>query len=110
MTRVKFLVDENGLYGFDISGHCSKDGDDETGKIVCAAVSSAAYMAANTIDEIIKDSCSAAIDDALMHFTVKQPSPAAQAVLKGLQLHLKGLAGQYGNNIKLYGGAEYVKD
>ena len=42
MTKVKFFADEKGLYGFEIRGHSSKSCDDEIGKIVCAAVSSAA--------------------------------------------------------------------
>ena len=67
MTSVKFLADGKGLYGFEISGHSSKNSDDEIGKIVCAAVSSAAYMAANTVIEIIGDRYSADVDDAAHH-------------------------------------------
>ena len=52
MTEVKFLADKKCLYGFIISGHSSVNCDDEEGKIVCSAVSSAAYMTANTITEI----------------------------------------------------------
>ena len=70
MTKVKFLADSKGLCGFEISGHSSKNSDDETGKIVCAAVSSAAYMAANTVIEIIGDSYTAEVDDAIMNFRV----------------------------------------
>ena len=110
MTSVKFLADENGIFGFEISGHCSKDGDDEAGKIVCAAVSSAAYMAANTIGEIIGDSMKADISDAFMKISVKNPSGKAKAVLEGFELHIEQLSGQYGNNIKIIGGANHVKD
>ena len=110
MTRVKFLADKKGFYGFDISGHCSADGDDETGKTVCAAVSSAAYMAANTIIEVVGCNYSADIDEAHMRFTVKNPDSIALAVLKGFKLHIEQLAGQYDSNIKIYGGAEDVKD
>ena len=70
MTRVKFLADEIGLYGFEIGGHWSMDGDDEVGKIVCAAVSSAADMAANTVTDVIGDKAEAFIDDAEMRFFV----------------------------------------
>ena len=59
MTKVKFFADEKGLCGFEIKGHSSKNCDDELGKIVCAAVSSAAYMAANTVTEIIGDKAAA---------------------------------------------------
>ena len=57
MTSVKFLSKNESLYGFEIKGHSSVDCDDQDGKLVCAAVSSAAYMTANTITEIIGDGC-----------------------------------------------------
>ena len=63
MTKVKFFADEKGLCGFEIKGHSSKNCDDELGKIVCAAVSSAAYMAANTVTEIIGDKAAADVSD-----------------------------------------------
>ncbi len=106
MTSVKFLADSKGLYGFEISGHCSVNSDDEVGKTVCAAVSSAAYMAANTITEIIGDKANAFVDDAVMKITVNNPSDATLKVLEGLKLHLTELANQYSNNIKIYGGAK----
>ena len=110
MTNVKFLADNKGLYGFSVSGHSSTDCDDEVGKIVCAAVSSAAYMAANTIIEIIGDQYEADVSDAKMLFKVKNPSDKTLAVLEGLKLHLSELSNQYGNNIRLHGGAKDVKD
>ena len=110
MTSVKFLVDGKGLYGFEVSGHSSIDCDDETGKIVCSAVSSACYMAANTITEIIGDKAKITVDDALMHLSLVTRSEQSVTVLKGLKLHLEELSGQYSNNIKIYGGAKNVKD
>ena len=110
MTNVKFLADDEGLYGFSVSGHSSKDCDDEVGKIVCAAVSSAAYMAANTIIEVIGDQYEADVSDAKMLFKVKNPSDKTLVVLEGLKLHLSELSNQYGNNIRLHGGAKDVKD
>ena len=110
MTNVKFFADKVGLYGFSISGHSSFNCDDETGKIVCAAVSSAAYMAANTVTEIIGDKAAAEVSDAFIDFKVENPSDATRQVLSGLKLHLSELSGQYGNRIVLHGGAENVKD
>ena len=110
MTSVKFLADRGMIYGFSLSGHCSVDGDDEIGRIVCAAVSSAAYMTANTITEIIGDEAEVYVDDAKMHLSVKEPSDATSKVLKGFKLHLSELANQYSNNLKINGGAENVTD
>ena len=110
MTSVKFLADKKGLYGFEISGHSSRDCDDSAGKIVCAAVSSAAFMAANTITEVIGDKAEAFVDDALMVVKCENPNEQSITVLEGLKLHLTDLATQYSNNIKIFGGAKNVKD
>ena len=110
MTSVKFLADSKGLYGFEISGHSSKNSDDEIGKTVCAAVSSAAYMVANTVSEIIGDEYFADVSDAKMIFKVKNPSEKSVTVLKGLKLHLSELSNQYVSNLRIHGGAENVKD
>ncbi len=96
MTKVEFFVEPA---GFIISGHSSKNGDDEQGRIVCSAVSSAAYMTANTITEIIGDNADITVDEAEMQLTVKAPSDATLAVLAGLKLHLEQLKGQYPKNI-----------
>ena len=99
MTKVKFYADKIGLIGFEISGHSSFDCDDINGKIVCSAVSSAAYMAANTIEEIIGDKCEAIVDDALMSVKVLNPSDTSRKVLSGLKLHLTELSKQYSDRI-----------
>ena len=110
MTSVKFLADGNLVYGFEISGHSSINCDDEVGKIVCAAVSSAAYMAVNTITDIIGDKADIKVNDAKMIFKCKNPSDATIKVLLGLKLHLVSLSDNYSNNIKIIGGAKNVKD
>ena len=110
MTCVEFLADKKGLSGFSISGQSSENCDDELGKIVCSAVSSAAYMAANTVTEIIGDEATAEVSEAQMVFSVKNPSDKTITVLKGLKLHLEELSAQYSNNIRIYGGAKHVKD
>ena len=109
MTSVKFLADEK-LYGFEISGHSTVNCDDEVGKTVCAAVSSAAYMAANTITEIVGDKANAKVTDGKMYFAVKNPSNSAVMVLEGLRLHLTELSMQYSNNIKILEVQKNVKD
>ncbi len=89
------------IYGFSVSGHSSVDCDDEEGKILCSAVSSAAYMAANTISEIIGDNIDATVDDALMVIKVKNPSAGSVAVLKGFKLHIEQLCLQYNDRISI---------
>ena len=105
MTKVRFIKKKKGLYGFEIKGHSSKNCDDELGKIVCAAVSSAAYMAANTVTEIIGDKAAADVSDGAMRFEVTTPCDKTRAVLEGLRLHLGELSAEYGSNIVIIGGA-----
>ena len=106
MTSVKFFAEENLIVGFEISGHSSVDCDDEVGKIVCSAVSSAAYMTANTITEIIGDKADIEVSEAKMFLKLKNPSDYSVKVLEGLRLHLNELSNEYSNNIKIYGGAK----
>lgn len=83
---------------FSISGH---SGSDESGKdIVCAAVSSAAYMTANTITEILKVNACVSVDDGYMQLSFEK-SEAAADIVKGLELHLRELSGQYPQFVKV---------
>lgn len=110
MTSVKFLADGKGIYGFSVSGHSSLNCDDELGKIVCSAVSSAVYLVANTVTEIIGDKAEASVGDGFMHFSVSSPSNTTYKLMEGLKLHLTELSKEYSNNITINGGAKYVKD
>ena len=105
MIRVKFSVGNKQIKGFEISGHAmfAESGRD----VVCAAVSSAAYMAANTITEIIGADAEATVEGAKLSVALKQTSEQTETVLRGLELHLTELSKQYPENIKIiYGGVK----
>ncbi len=111
MTKVKFIDSENGLCGFDISGHSTDSSEDEEGRLVCASVSSAVYLVANTVTEIIGDIPDVlTVNDGEMKLHLNNPSTETVMLLKGLKLHLEELSKDYGNNIRIYGGASHVKD
>ena len=100
MTRVSFLRDSSGtLLGYTAKGHSgfSEQGSD----IVCAAVSSAAYMAANTVTDIIGDGAEASAEDGSFYFLTACPSEKSVTVLDGLRLHMEGLAEQYPDNLTI---------
>ena len=81
-------------YGFLISGHSgfAEEGED----IVCASVSSASYMVANTITEILKVNADINVSDAKMKLIVnKEQRHITKDILLGLKLHLEGLEEQY---------------
>ena len=69
---------------------------------MCAAVSSAAYMTANTITEIIGDKADIEVNDGKMVLKVKNPSDKTLAVLEGFKLHIQQLEEQYKDCIKVY--------
>ncbi len=69
---------------------------------MCAAVSSAAYMTANTITEIC--GCLAAITEKDGHLEVRMPrseSARCQDILRGFELHMEQLAAEYPAHIQL---------
>ena len=99
MTKAKFLVSDGTVCGFCIEGHSTANADDDEGKVVCAAVSSAAYMAANTVTEVIGDKAVAEVTDGKMLFKVENPSKSTVAVIEGLRLHLTELSKQYGKRL-----------
>lgn len=89
------------ITGFEITGHSSTDENDETGRIVCSAVSSAAYMAANTLTEIVGAQVDAKVNDAIMRIVVKSKIQESQITLAGLRLHMCELSKQYTTNVKV---------
>ena len=105
MIKVRFSVGNRQLKGFEISGHAmyAENGKD----IVCASVSSAALMAANTITDVIGADAVAEANEGYMRVVLNHPDEQAQAVLRGLELHLTELSKQYPQNIKIiYGGVK----
>ena len=98
MTKVR--LSEN---GFSVKGHCTADANDELGRLVCSSVSSAAYMVANTITDVIGDKADISVDEESGEMTLSLASPKyeTQVVLKGFALHIKQLSEQYPGCIKV---------
>ena len=104
MITVRFFNDGKLTAGFSVSGHA---GLASSGKdILCAAVSSAAYMTANTLTEVCNVRCETEVDDGYMLIkpeTIDRDD--VQAVLKGFSLHCRELSAQYPKQMKvIYGG------
>ena len=99
MIKARFFTTDDQICGYEISGH---SGSAESGQdIICAFVSSAAYMAANTLSEIVGSKLEAEVQDGFMKITVLSDLSEAQQILEGLRLHLGSLAGDYPDNIKV---------
>lgn len=103
MTTAKFLFSDDTIISFEVTGH---SGAGEFGTdIVCSAVSSAVYMAANTIIEIMKLNPEADFRDGYFRFTMNmEDARNSKTITDGLYLHLSELQSQYPNNLKLERG------
>ncbi len=104
MITVKFFRSGGLIEGFEISGH---SGAGENGRdIVCSAVSSAAYLVANTVLEVLKIKADAVVRDGYMKFVIPKANLSETKVLtEGLALHLTELQNQYPQHIKIERGA-----
>ena len=95
-----FLMRGDDIAGFELSGHSGAgvSGSD----IVCAAISSAAYMTANTITDVIHAKAKVSASDGQMKLYISDESTAeCQPILKGFMLHMQGLRKQRPQNIKI---------
>ena len=99
MIRVRFHTADDAIVGFTLDGHAGAgfSGQD----IVCAAVSSAAYMTANTVTEIIGATADITVDDGYMQVMLTDKIDGCQDVLSGFRLHLEALQEQYPKRVHL---------
>ena len=99
MIRVRFQTADDNLIGFSLSGHA---GAGEYGQdIVCAAVSSAAYMTANTVTEIVGATADITVRDGYMQVMLTDKIADCQDILSGFQLHLEAMQEQYPKRVHL---------
>ena len=93
MITAAFRIGEYGIESVKVSGHADSG---EYGKdIVCAAVSSATIMVANTITDVLKVDCKINCKDGYLSIKLKEKSSIASDVLEGLRLHLTELSKEY---------------
>lgn len=105
MITIRIFDKAGILYGFEVTGHSGSAPSGED--IVCAAVSSAAYMAANTLTEVMGFQAEVLTGEALMRLKITDSRPAgAQALLKGFEQHIAALSGEYPKNIKIVKGVD----
>lgn len=110
MTQSKFYSTAGIITGFEIKGH---SGVEQRGKdIVCAAVSSAAYMTVNTITEQYGIEAAVSEKDGFLRVMLPvKDAKRCQELMKGFCFHLKELQKQYPHNIiVIYGGVIHVEN
>lgn len=100
MITVEFLGTEP-ILGFHITGH--SDMNPGGPEILCAAVSSAAYMTANTVTDVIGLDPELEVSDGDMYLRVLTETEALRCreLFGGLRLHLSSLEEQYPKYLKV---------
>ncbi len=101
MTNISFYYHDNFITGFLIVGHSTKNANDINGKVICSAISSSAYMAVNTLTEIVKANVKTNVTDGEMKIEILDKIKESQVVLSGLKLHLVELSKDYPENITI---------
>ena len=93
MIKATFYRRGEVLSGFEIDGH---SGYAEAGAdIICASVSSVAYMVVNTITDVIGERADISISDGYFRFVTDGNCNETKVVLEGLKLHVSALADDY---------------
>lgn len=100
MIKVEFFGTDP-IYGFHIMGH--SDMNPEGPEVLCAAVSSAAYMTANTVTDVIGLKPILLNKDGNMYLKVKteQEAKRCRVLFIGLRLHLSEIAQDYPKYLKV---------
>ena len=97
MIKATFYKRGEILIGFEIDGH---SGYAEAGAdVICASVSSVAYMAVNTITDVIGEQADISISDGYFKFVTDSDRNETKVVLEGLMLHVSALADDYSEYI-----------
>ncbi len=101
MIYIDFVKNNDGdLLGFYMKGHSGFNNIGED--IVCAAVSSVAYMVVNTITDVMNINADVFVNEGKMHILVgKEFIPDCKDIFLGLMLHLSSLQEQYKENINI---------
>ncbi len=101
MIKAEFFTTASGeLLGFSMKGH---SGSAQAGyDIVCAAVSSAAYMTVNTVTDVLNVDARVVVDDGFLRIRVQEKDArSCRSIFAGFKLHMLGLEEQYPNNIEV---------
>ncbi len=100
MIKAELFFKEGKIVGFHLKGH---SGMDRHGKdVLCAFVSSAAYMTANTITDVMGVMAQASDGDGDMYVRVSESdADKCSDIFSGFRLHLMNTAEQYPKYLKV---------
>ena len=101
MTSVKFFYCNSMMVGFELKGHSTTNENDDFGKLVCSAISSAAILTANTLTDVLFCDCDINESDGYLKVMLKNKQAEAQVTLNGFKLHIEGLNKEYKSHLKI---------
>ncbi|MBQ5591060.1 MAG: ribosomal-processing cysteine protease Prp [Clostridia bacterium] len=101
MTKFVLYSKKEHFIGYEVSGHSTNNQNDDEGRLVCSAVSSAVIMAANTITDVLNLNADVKVDDGYLKLTVLNPNEESDVIIKGLQLHICELAKEHKGKIQI---------
>ena len=99
MIKITFSESEGQITGFKVSGHATSGTEDMEGRIICSAVSSAVYLTANTITDVLGAEINYNDSGKTFSLQVLSNLDESQVTLRGLQLHVTELSKDYPKNI-----------
>lgn len=99
MIKINFSQSNAHITGFTVSGHATFGHKDTEGKIICSAVSSAVYLTANTLLEVLGAKVDCTDSGEAFKLKLLSKFDESQVTLKGFKLHVTELSKQYPKNI-----------
>lgn len=102
----KFVLYSNGEHftGFETSGHSTVNADDDMGRLVCSAVSSAVIMTANAITDIVNAKSNVEVKDGYLKVIILEPDEKTDLLIESLKLHITELSNEYNGKIEILNG------
>ena len=104
MTKFILYSNKEHFTGYEVTGHSTNDANDDEGRLVCSAVSSAVVLTANTITDILKAKSDVEVSDGYLKIIIEHPDDKTDLLIKGLKLHISELAKEYKGKIEIYNG------
>jgi len=103
MIKLSVHMTQGKCSGFALHGHAGAGGKGQD--IICAAVSSAAYLAANALTEFADGReglcCKVLQGKNSLRVSLAGQTQVSEALLQGFLQHMRGLARQYPKNIRI---------
>lgn len=99
MIKISFSVKGPNIIGFSVTGHGTTDSEDQNGKLVCSAVSSAVYLTANTLLEVVGAKADCTDNGETFGFSLLSKINESQVTLQGFKLHVTELSKDYKNKL-----------